>query len=80
MEIHPIARIHSDFRESLAFHDRAVWFRSYAAVSYLNRNTAIAMRSRGLEDFSHLWLIWEFSETIRGEWSPTVRPPKLGRQ
>lgn len=33
---------------------------------------------RGLEDFSHIWLIWEFSEAKRDEWSPTVRPPKLG--
>lgn len=33
---------------------------------------------RGIEDFSHLWLLWEFSETKREQWSPTVRPPKLG--
>ena len=33
---------------------------------------------RGLEEFSHLWLIWEFSATKRDEWSPTVRPPRLG--
>ncbi len=33
---------------------------------------------RGLEGFSHLWLIWEFSEAKRDDWSPTVRPPRLG--
>lgn len=33
---------------------------------------------RGLEDFSHLWLIWQFSEAVRENWSPTVRPPRLG--
>ena len=33
---------------------------------------------RGLEDFSHIWLIWEFSEARRHDWSPTVRPPRLG--
>ena len=33
---------------------------------------------RGLEGFSHIWILWGFSETVRGEWSPTVRPPKLG--
>ena len=33
---------------------------------------------RGLEGFSHLWLIWEFSEAVRKDWSPTVRPPRLG--
>ena len=33
---------------------------------------------RGLEDFSYIWLLWEFSESVRGTWSPTVRPPRLG--
>lgn len=33
---------------------------------------------RGLEGFSHLWLIWQFSEAVRDTWSPTVRPPRLG--
>jgi len=33
---------------------------------------------RGLEDFSHIWLIWEFSQARREGWSPTVRPPRLG--
>ena len=33
---------------------------------------------RGIEGFSHLWLIWEFSEAKRTKWSPTVRPPRLG--
>lgn len=33
---------------------------------------------RGLEGFSHVWLIWEFSQAVRQEWSPTVRPPRLG--
>ena len=33
---------------------------------------------RGLEDFSHIWLIWQFSQAVREDWSPTVRPPRLG--
>ncbi|MCQ2413929.1 MAG: tRNA (N6-threonylcarbamoyladenosine(37)-N6)-methyltransferase TrmO [Clostridia bacterium] len=33
---------------------------------------------RGIEGYSHLWLIWEFSESVRDTWSPTVRPPRLG--
>ena len=33
---------------------------------------------RGLEDYSHIWLIWQFSEAVRPTWSPTVRPPRLG--
>ena len=33
---------------------------------------------RGLEGFSHLWLIWQFSESVMARWSPTVKPPRLG--
>ena len=33
---------------------------------------------RGIEGFSHLWIIWQFSQAVRNEWSPTVRPPRLG--
>ena len=33
---------------------------------------------RGIEEFSHLWLIWQFSQAVRKDWSPTVRPPRLG--
>ena len=33
---------------------------------------------RGIEGYSHLWLIWQFSEAVRQDWSPTVRPPRLG--
>ena len=33
---------------------------------------------RGIEGYSHLWIIWQFSEAVRQEWSPTVRPPRLG--
>ena len=33
---------------------------------------------RGIDGYSHLWLIWQFSEAVREEWSPTVRPPRLG--
>jgi tRNA-Thr(GGU) m(6)t(6)A37 methyltransferase TsaA len=33
---------------------------------------------RGLEEFSHIWILWEFSENVGRKWSPTVRPPRLG--
>lgn len=33
---------------------------------------------RGLEGFTHIWLLWQFSEAVRDKWSPTVRPPRLG--
>ena len=33
---------------------------------------------RGIDGYSHLWLLWQFSEAVRDTWSPTVRPPRLG--
>lgn len=33
---------------------------------------------RGIEGFSHLWILWQFSQAVRQDWSPTVRPPRLG--
>ena len=38
----------------------------------------VAEALRGLEGFSHIWLIWQFSESLREDWSPTVKPPRLG--
>lgn len=38
----------------------------------------VAEALRGIEEFSHLWLIWAFDRAEREEWSPTVRPPRLG--
>jgi len=39
---------------------------------------AVKEAFRGLEEFSHIWLLWQFSEAVREDWSPTVRPPLLG--
>lgn len=38
----------------------------------------VAEAVRGLERFEYLWLIWQFSQAVRDDWSPTVRPPRLG--
>ena len=73
-----IAHIHSDFptkfgipRQSGLIHElkAAVVFEP----EYRNPNAL-----RGLEWYTHIWLIWQFSETARQGWSPTVRPPRLG--
>lgn len=77
-QFHVIARIHSDFpskfgiprQSGLAASPRAALV---FAPEYRNPDAL-----RGLEGFSHLWLIWEFSQSIRSGWSPTVRPPRLG--
>lgn len=73
-----IARIHSDFREKFGIP------RQSGIVSELESTIIFepAYRNmdalRGLEQFSHLWLIWQFSESVREGWTPTVRPPRLG--
>nr|WP_325180764.1 tRNA (N6-threonylcarbamoyladenosine(37)-N6)-methyltransferase TrmO [uncultured Oscillibacter sp.] len=73
-----IARIHSDFTGKFgvprqsglveALEARVVFEPAY-------RNPAAL---RGLEGFSHIWLVWVFDQAVRAEWSPTVRPPRLG--
>ena len=78
MEI--IARIHNDFPTKFGLPRQsslAPSLRSRITFEPAYRNIDAV---RGLEGFSHIWLIWEFSETVRpeGGWSPTVRPPRLG--
>ena len=76
--IHPIAHIHTDFTDKFGIPRQSglvpqLRGRIVFEPAYRNPDAV-----RGLEDFSHLWLIWQFSEAIRQDWSPTVRPPRLG--
>ena len=59
-------------RKSSAFRDKA-GLRIIFEPEY-----RIADAFRGLEGFTHIWLLWQFSEAVRENWSPTVRPPRLG--
>lgn len=72
-----IARIHSPFPEKFGIPRQSGLALTISEIvfepEYRNPDAL-----RGIEGFSHLWLIWEFSEAVREEWSPTVRPPKLG--
>ena len=78
MEIHPIARIYTDFKEKFGIPRQSG--RADAAIgriifekSYRNPDMI-----RGIEKFSHLWVIFDFSKAHRETLSPTVRPPRLG--
>ena len=76
--VHPIARMRSDFPTKFGIPRQAGLadeLRSTVVFEpeYRNPDTL-----RGIEGFSHLWIIWQFSEAVRDEWSPTVRPPRLG--
>ncbi len=78
MTIRPIARISSPFSGKFGIprqSGRVKEGRSRIVFLPKYRN---ADALRGLEDFSHLWLIWQFSEALTDVWSPTVRPPRLG--
>jgi len=74
----PIAHIRSDFPTKFGIPRQSglvAELRSTVVFEPAYRN---ADALRGMEDFSHLWLIWQFSGCVGKEWSPTVRPPRLG--
>ena len=78
MIIRPIAHIHCDFKEKFGIPRQSGLIDSaHARIVFLPeyRNPDAI---RGLDGYSHLWLLWQFSESVRSEWSPTVRPPRLG--
>lgn len=77
MELKKIAVIHTDFPEKFGIPRQSNLADTRGRIvleEEYRREEAV----RGLEDYSYLWLIWEFSEGKREEWSPTVRPPRLG--
>ena len=78
MEITPIAYIHSDLKEKFGIPRQSGLVESLRAEVVFAPAYRVAEAVRGLEDFSHIWLIWEFSQARRETWSPTVRPPRLG--
>ena len=74
----PVARIRSDFPEKFGIPRQSGIVESLEAQIVFESEFRVTDAVRGLEDFSHIWLIWEFSEAVRDSWSPTVRPPRLG--
>ncbi len=77
-EIRPIAYIHSDFDEKFGIPRQSGLVPELKARIVFEEEYRVAEAVRGLEDFSHIWLIWQFSKAVRNDWSPTVRPPRLG--
>lgn len=78
MEILPIAHIRSEFPTKFGIPRQSGLVSSLRAEVVFTPQYRNDDALRGLEEFSHLWLIWEFSEAVRKDWSPTVRPPRLG--
>ena len=77
MEIKPIARIVNDFDTKFGV-PRQSGLADVVSKIVFEKEYRDPNALRGIEEFSHLWLIWEFSEFTSEGWSPTVRPPRLG--
>ncbi len=73
-----IARIKSDFPTKFGIPRQSGILESLQSVIVFEPEFRNETALRGIEDFSHLWLIWKFSESEKESWSPTVRPPRLG--
>lgn len=73
-----IARLHSDFTQKFGIPRQSGLVDELEATVVFEPEFRNPDALRGIEGFSHLWLIWEFSQARRAEWSPTVRPPRLG--
>lgn len=73
-----IARIRSEFPTKFGIPRQSGLVPETRATIVFEPEYRSADALRGIEGFTHLWLIWEFSEAIRKDWSPTVRPPRLG--
>ena len=74
----PVARIRSDFPTKFGIPRQAGLVEALTATVVFEPEFRDPEALRGIEDFSHLWLIWEFSAAKRDSWSPTVRPPRRG--
>lgn len=73
-----IARIKSDFPTKFGIPRQSGLVKELQATIVLEPEFRNPDMLRGLDGFSHLWLIWQFSANADKEWSPTVRPPRLG--
>ncbi|MBQ3405014.1 MAG: tRNA (N6-threonylcarbamoyladenosine(37)-N6)-methyltransferase TrmO [Oscillospiraceae bacterium] len=77
-ELRVIARIYNDFPEKFGIPRQSGLVPDMRSVIVFENDYRSDDALRGLEGYSHLWLIWQFSENLRDGWRPTVRPPRLG--
>ncbi len=76
--IRPIAHIENDYREKFGVPRQSGLVPEQRSTIVFEPEYRQEEALRGIEGFSYLWLIWQFSESMRDGWSPTVRPPRLG--
>lgn len=78
LTLKPIAYIHSDFTEKFGIPRQSGLVDTLQARILFTEEFRNEDCCRGIEEFSHLWLLWGFSKNQREKWTPTVRPPRLG--
>ena len=76
--IRPIARMHSDFSTKFGIPRQSGLVKELRSTIVFEPEYRNGDALRGIEAFTHLWVIWQFSEAVGTGWSPTVRPPRLG--
>ena len=78
VNIQVIARMRSDFPTKFGIPRQSGLVDELESTVVFEPEFRNADALRGIEGYSHLWIIWQFSEAVRQDWSPTVRPPRLG--
>ena len=78
LEVRPVARMVSEFPTKFGIPRQSGLVAELRGKIVLEEEFRNPDVLRGIEGFSHLWLIWGFSAALRRDWSPTVRPPRLG--
>ena len=74
----PIAHIRTSFPTKFGLPRQSGVSQQIKGVIVFEPEYRVREAFRGLEDFSHIWVLWQFSEAVRDSWKPTVRPPLLG--
>ena len=80
LTLHPIAVIHTPYKEKFSVPRQPDLVQDGIGIVELLPPYNSPEAVRGLEQFSHLWLIFQFDKVPHGKWQSTVRPPRLGRQ
>ncbi len=73
-----IGHIETDYKEKFGIPRQSGLVKESTGRILFEKEYNVPEAFRGLEDFSHIWVLWQFSEAVRESWSPTVRPPLLG--
>lgn len=79
-EMKVIARIHNDFPTKFGIPHQSNRLETLKATIVFEPEYRVTEAFRGLEEYSYIWLIWQFSEAVRDTWSPTVRPAATWRK